>query len=71
MEAINEQGEWEPIVENLGFPMGKDKMIVADLIGKVSASDPRIRIRTNMQLHWDQVFFTQDKSQATCSFLQT
>jgi len=59
IEARNEQGEWELIIDNLGFPMGKDKMLVADLTGKVSLSDPRIRIRTNMQLHWDQIFFSQ------------
>jgi tetratricopeptide (TPR) repeat protein len=58
IEVINEEGEWEVLVENLSFPMGKDKMIVTDLSGKVSVSDPRIRIRTNMQLHWDQAFFS-------------
>jgi hypothetical protein len=60
IEALNETGEWEVIVDDLGFPMGKDKMLVADLSGKVAVKDPRIRIRTNMQLHWDQIFFSQD-----------
>lgn len=64
IEALNEQGEWEIIVEDLGFPMGKDKMLVADLSGKISAEDPRIRIRTNMQLHWDQIFFSQGEPEA-------
>jgi len=59
IEAINNKGEWEVVVDNLGFPMGKDKMLVADLTGKISISDPRIRIRTNMQLHWDQIFFSK------------
>ncbi len=59
IEAINERGEWEVIVDNLGFPMGKDKMLVAELTGKLNNSDPRIRIRTNMQLHWDQIFFSK------------
>lgn len=58
IEALNEDGSWEVIIDNLGFPMGKDKMLVADLTGKVPGSDPRIRIRTNMQLHWDQIFFS-------------
>lgn len=61
VEAVNEKGEWVTIIEKLGIPMGKDKTVVADLSGKVSASDPRIRIRTNMQLYWDQVFFVQDQ----------
>jgi len=59
IEAINEKGEWEVIVDNLGFPMGKDKMLVAELSGKVNVKDSRIRIRTNMQLHWDQIFFSK------------
>ena len=63
IEAINNQGEWVKIVENLGIPMGKDKMVVADLSGKVSPADPRIRIRTNMQLYWDQVFFIQEQAE--------
>jgi hypothetical protein len=64
IEAINEDGEWEVIIDNLGFPMGKDKMIVADLSGKVNPGDPRVRIRTNMQLHWDQIFFAQGEPEA-------
>ena len=59
LEAINDRGEWEVVIDNLGFPMGKDKMLVADLSAKLSRSDPRIRIRTNMQIHWDQIFFSQ------------
>jgi tetratricopeptide (TPR) repeat protein len=64
IEAINARGDWEIIVDNIGFPMGKDKMLVADLTGKVSKSDPRIRIRTNMQLHWDQIFFSNGNPEA-------
>ena len=59
IEALNDEGEWEVIVDNLGFPMGKDKMLVAELTGKVSSTDSRIRIRTNMQVHWDQIFFSR------------
>jgi hypothetical protein len=61
VEAINDRGEWVTVVDKLGIPMGKDKTVIADLTGKVSASDPRIRIRTNMQLYWDQVYFVQDQ----------
>jgi tetratricopeptide (TPR) repeat protein len=59
VEALNELGQWEVIVKDLAFPMGKDKMLIVDLSGKVNAKDPRVRIRTNMQLHWDQIFFSQ------------
>ncbi len=58
VEVMGDGGEWEVAVGNLGFPMGKDKMLVADLTGKIHPGDPRVRIRTNMDIHWDQVFFS-------------
>lgn len=38
--------------------MGKDKTVIADLSGKFPTSDHRIRIRTNMEIYWDQIFFS-------------
>jgi tetratricopeptide (TPR) repeat protein len=58
IQVINKKGEWETIIDNLGFPMGKDKTVIADLTGKFLSSDCRIRIRTNMEIYWDQVFFS-------------
>jgi len=57
LQVINKQGKWETVVDNLGFPMGKDKMVIADLSGKFITEDHRIRIRTNMEIYWDQIFF--------------
>ena len=34
IQVINKKGEWETVDENLGFPMGKDKTVIADLSGK-------------------------------------
>jgi Tfp pilus assembly protein PilF len=62
IQAINDKGEWETIIDNLSFPMGKDKTIVSDLSGKISMSDPRIRICTNMEIYWDHIFFANDLS---------
>jgi hypothetical protein len=58
IQAIDKKGEWKTIIDDLSFPMGKDKTIVANLSGKVLPSDPRIRILTNMQIYWDHIFFT-------------
>ena len=60
LQAINGKGDWETIIDNLSFPMGKDKTVVADLSGKISASDPRIRICTNMEIYWDHIFYAWD-----------
>ena len=64
IQVINKEGEWETIIDNISFPMGKDKTIVVELTGKIPASDPRIRIRTNMEIYWDHIFYTNDSSSA-------
>lgn len=64
IQVINKKGEWETVIENLGFPMGKDKTVIADLSGKFLCADHRIRIRTNMEIYWDYIFFSGSLSTA-------
>jgi Tfp pilus assembly protein PilF len=59
VQVINKKGEWETVIDHLGFPMGKDKMVIADLSGKFLTKDHRIRIRTNMEIYWDHIFFAE------------
>ncbi len=61
IQVINKAGEWET-VDNPGFPMGKNKTVIADLTGKFLTSDHRIRIRTNMEIYWDYIFFSDGAS---------
>jgi hypothetical protein len=58
VQVLNKNGKWETVIENLGFPMGKDKTIIADLSGKFLSSDHRVKIRTNMDIYWDYIFFS-------------
>jgi hypothetical protein len=60
IQVINKNGDWETVIDNLGFPMGKDKTVVADLSDKFLSKDHRIRIRTNMEIYWDQIFFSEN-----------
>jgi len=62
LQMLNESGEWETIIENLSFPMGKDKTIVADLTGKITTPDVRIRICTNMEIYWDHIFYANENT---------
>ena len=64
IQVINNKGEWETVIENLGFPMGKDKTVIADLSGKFLSGDHRIRIRTNMEVYWDYIFFSDKVSES-------
>jgi tetratricopeptide (TPR) repeat protein len=59
IQVINKKGEWETVTDNPGFPMGKDKTVIVDLSGKITSPDHRIRIRTNMEIYWDQIFFSE------------
>jgi hypothetical protein len=57
LEVPDGRGGWRTAVPDVGFPAGKAKTVVVDLSGVVRPEDPRIRIRTNMQVYWDQAFF--------------
>lgn len=56
LEVRNARGEWQTVAANIGFPSGKDKTIVVDLAGKFPTNDRHVRIRTNMQIYWDQAY---------------
>ena len=64
VQVINRKGEWETVIDNLGFPQGKDKTVIAELTGKFLTSDHRIRIRTSMEVYWDYIFFATELSSA-------
>jgi hypothetical protein len=64
IQVVNKDGEWKTVIDNLGFPMGKDKTVIADLSGKFLTADHRLRIRTNMEIYWDYIFFSDCLSSA-------
>jgi Tfp pilus assembly protein PilF len=60
LEVRDAKGVWRTVIDNIGFPSGKDKTMVIDLAGKFPTDDHRVRIRTNMQIYWDQAFAARD-----------
>ncbi len=58
LQVKDAAGEWQTVIGELGFPAGKNKLVVADLTGKFLSDDARVRIRTNMEVYWDHVFFS-------------
>ncbi|HZO18759.1 MAG TPA: FG-GAP-like repeat-containing protein [Gemmatimonadaceae bacterium] len=64
LEVRDARGQWRTAIANIGFPSGKDKTIVVDLGGIFPTNDHRVRIRTNMQIYWDQAFVSRDVASA-------
>ncbi len=60
LEVRDAQGRWKTAYANLSFPSGKDKTMVIDLAGQFPTKDHHVRIRTNMQIYWDQAFVGVD-----------
>jgi Flp pilus assembly protein TadD len=59
LEVRDARGQWVSR-GMIGFPAGKDKTMVIDLAGIFPTKDRHVRIRTSMQIYWDQAFVGQD-----------
>lgn len=64
LEVRDARGTWVMVYPSIGFPSGKDKAVVVDLGGKFPTADHHVRIRTSMQIYWDQAFVTTDAADA-------
>jgi hypothetical protein len=62
LEVRDARGKWKTAIPSIGFPSGKDKTIVVSLAGIFPTSDHHVRIRTNLQIYWDQVFVARDRA---------
>jgi tetratricopeptide (TPR) repeat protein len=60
LEVRDARGRWVTAIPSLGFPSGKDKTMVIGLTGLFPTSDHHVRIRTTMQIYWDQAFVSGD-----------
>ena len=59
VEAQVAQGKWVRVVEDMGFPAGLERTMVADLSGKLPPGTRRIRIVTNLKIYWDAIRIDQ------------
>ncbi len=55
VEALDANGKWVRVVDDMGFPAGLPRSTVADLTGKLPQGTKRLRITTNLQIYWDQI----------------
>jgi Tfp pilus assembly protein PilF len=59
VEAQNAKGEWIRVIDDMGFPAGLARTMVADLTGKIPPGTRRIRIVNNLKIYWDAVRIDQ------------
>ncbi|HWC75225.1 MAG TPA: hypothetical protein VG454_14915, partial [Gemmatimonadales bacterium] len=61
LEVRDARGRWVSR-GTVGFPSGKDKTVVIELAGIFPTRDHHVRLRTNLQIYWDQAFVAEDVS---------
>jgi tetratricopeptide (TPR) repeat protein len=58
LEKKGNDGRWLQVAE-IGFPAGMPRMMTFDLTGKLNGHRGPLRIRTNLQVFWDQLFLAK------------
>lgn len=56
LEREQADGTWKVVVPEVGFPAGRTRTILTDVTGLLGKGTGRLRLRTNMQVLWDQIF---------------
>jgi Flp pilus assembly protein TadD len=55
LQVQDGQGNWITVIERMGFPAGLPKAMTVDLSGKFLSASRKVKIVTNMRIHWDQI----------------
>jgi hypothetical protein len=55
LQVRNRSGNWQTVIADVGFPVGRPQTIAVDLGGKFLSASRQVRIVTNMRIYWDQV----------------
>jgi tetratricopeptide (TPR) repeat protein len=55
VEALDSSRKWVHILDDMGFPAGLARTMVADLTGRVPPGTRLIRITTNLRIYWDRI----------------
>ena len=62
---VERGGQWIELFHEVGYPAGIRHTMTLEVTGKVLPTDRRVRIVTNMELYWDQMFLAPVRTQTT------
>ena len=62
IEVPDDKGGWRVAMADAGFPAGLPRMMTLDVSDLPLRRDGRLRLRTNMEIFWDQAFIAVDTS---------
>ncbi|UCD50800.1 MAG: VCBS repeat-containing protein [Phycisphaerales bacterium] len=61
---VERDGQWVELFHEVGYPAGIRHTMTLDVTGKLLPTDRRLRVVTNMELYWDQIFLAPVLMQA-------
>ncbi|MCR9198300.1 MAG: CRTAC1 family protein [Planctomycetaceae bacterium] len=64
LEVPDGHGGWKIARPFIGFPSGKTKAMVVDISDVLTGDNTRFRLRSTMELYFDQAFFTVNEAEA-------
>lgn len=67
LQVRDAHGAWRTVIEDMGMPAGKPKTIAVDLKGKWLSDSREVRIVTNLCVYWDEIFLSEDATDAGVS----
>jgi Flp pilus assembly protein TadD len=64
VEALDANGKWTRVLDDMGFPAGGPRTMTADLTGKLPPDTQKIRITTNLQIYWDSILVDRTRQES-------
>jgi tetratricopeptide (TPR) repeat protein len=63
LQVSDGSGEWRTVLPEMGFPPGWFKTTIIDLAGLIPTGSRKLRIVTNLDIHWDEIRFIAGKAE--------
>ncbi|HZQ69145.1 MAG TPA: FG-GAP-like repeat-containing protein [Terriglobales bacterium] len=61
VEALGKDGKWQKVIDDMGFPAGGPRTMIADFTHRLPLGTRRIRITTNLQIYWDSILISRTR----------